>query len=409
MKLGRIAFRNIFRNFRRSLLSASAIGVAALSIVLLYSLLEGMTEDLKYNQQTYSTGAVRIRNEAFTKNERLNPLHLSVAEPDRFISLINNIPGVQGVSPRINFPTRIYKDEENFNAMGTGIDFTGEPQFQDLGPDIVQEGRLPETGKNEVLMGYKLAEKVGVGVGDKITILSSTATRGTNAITFMITGLAVFPLSSLNEGSFYAPLDRIQYFLRMNNQVQEILIKNKPGTDPVTLAASLRSELGDSSKLEILDWMSVSTTFSMMEMASTMYDIFALFFFILGCSVILNTTIMVIFERMKEIGTLSAMGMSGGDLIRLFFFESLYIAMIGSFLGVLLGIIITQILSMTGINLGSAMEGVDFDISTVIYPKLSLKSTLFVFLYSVAVASITSIFPSRRASRIEPVEALRGI
>jgi len=409
MKLGSIAFRNIFRNFRRSILSASAIGVAAMSIVLLYSLLGGMTEDLVYNQQTYATGAVRIRNEAYTKNERLNPLHLTVSDPAGIISILDKTPGVEIISPRISFPARIYRSEENFNALGVGVDFDREVHFQNLGPEVVRDGRLPASGKNEVLMGYKLAQKAGVGLGDKITVLSSTATRGTNAITFTVTGLAVFPLSSLNETTFYTPLDRIQYFLRMGDHVQEILIKTEPDFKSEEVARAVRTSLSGRTELEVSDWLAVSTTYSMMEMASTMYDIFALFFFVLGCSVILNTTIMVIFERMKEIGTLGAMGMAGKDLVRLFFLESLFISMIGSFIGVVLGIIITQILHVTGINLGSAMDGVDFDISSVLYPKLSLKSTVFVFIYSVAVASITSIFPSRKASRVEPVEALRAV
>jgi len=313
------------------------------------------------------------------------------------------------ISPRISFPARIYMGEENFNALGVGVDFDREVQFQNLGPDIVREGRLPVSGKNEVLMGYKLAQKTGVGLGDKITVLSSTATRGTNAITFTVTGLAVFPLSSLNETTFYTPLDRIQYFLRMGDHVQEILIKTDADFKSEEVARAVKTALAGRTELEVSDWLAVSTTYSMMEMASTTYDIFALFFFVLGCSVILNTTIMVIFERMKEIGTLSAMGMAGRDLVRLFFLESLFISVMGSFIGVVLGIIITQILHVTGINLGSAMDGVDFDISSVLYPKLSLKSTVFVFIYSVAVASITSTFPSRKASRVEPVEALRAV
>jgi putative ABC transport system permease protein len=301
MKLGSIAFRNIFRNIRRSLLSASAIGVAALSIVLLYSLLEGMKEDMQYNLQTYITGAVRIRNAEFSKNERLNPLHLTVEDPESLMKMLQEEEGVTGISPRISFPARIYKDEENFNALGMGVNFDTEIFYQDLGPEVIKEGRLPDTGKNEALIGYKLAQKVGVGVGDKMTILSITAARGTNAITFVLTGLAAFPLGSLNETVFYAPLDRVQYFLRMPGQVQEILVKTDNNTDPVLVAASMKEKSGVSPDLEIMDWTAISTTYSMIEMASTMYDIFALFFFVLGCSVILNTTIMVSFERMKDI------------------------------------------------------------------------------------------------------------
>ncbi|MDC7233982.1 MAG: ABC transporter permease [Spirochaetales bacterium] len=409
MKLGSIAYRNIYRNLRRSILSATAIMVAAMSIVLLFSLLGGMKADITYNLQTYSTGGIRIRDRDFTKNERLNPMHLTIENVDILSRELLETPGVSVVSPRISFPARIYRGEENYNAMGVGLDFSTESAFQDLGPDVLQKGRLPESGKNEALLGYKLAEKAGVGIGDKITLLSSTASRGTNAITLEVTGLAVFPLSGMSDNTFYAPLDRVQHLLRMPDQVQEMLVKFDADVDERALTASLPSGLSDSENLEITYWQDIETSYSFIQMAETVYNIFALFFFFLASTVILNTTIMVIFERMKEIGTLSAMGMNGKDLVRLFFLESLYIGIIGSFFGVLLGILFTHLLSITGIDFGSAMEGVDFDIAPVLYPKLSLKSTVLVFFYSVVMTSVVSIFPSRKASRIEPVEALRAV
>ncbi len=409
MKLGSIAYRNIYRNKRRSLLSATAIMVASMSIVLLFSLLTGMQEDLSYNLQTYATGAVRIRNAEYSRNERLNPMHLTIGSVETLTEELLATPGVSVVSPRISFPARIYREDETYTSQGVGLDFDTETFYQDLGPDVIQKGRLPESGENEALLGYGLAEKVGVDIGDRITLMSTTASRGTNAITFEVVGLAVFPMAATSETTFYAPLDRVQYFLKMDDQVKEILVKTDEGVDTKAMAGTLKENLSGVDDLEIIDWTSISTSYSFIELAGAVYNLVALFFFFLASTVILNTTIMVIFERMKEIGTLSAMGMGGKDLVRLFFLESLYIAVIGSVLGVFLGIGVTQILTRTGINLGAAMDGVDFDISSVLYPRLSLKSTVLVFFYSVVVASLVSIFPSRRASRIEPVEALRAV
>lgn len=409
MKLGSIAYRNIYRNLRRSLLSATAIMVAAMSIVLLFSLLGGMKEDMSYNLQTYSTGAIRIRHKDFSKFERLNPMHLTIKDLDKLSNELMSEPGVTVISPRITFPAKIYKGDENYNAQGVGLDFSTEAVYQNLGTDVLQKGRLPVAGENETLIGYKLAEKAGVGLGDKITLMSTTASRGTNAITFKIVGLAVFPLAGLSEMTFYAPLDRVQDFLKMPDQVLEVLVKCNDDADPAMVAAALGSSLSTAQDLEIIDWQSITTSYSFIEMAEAIYNFVALFFFFLASTVILNTTIMVIFERMREIGTLSAMGMYGKDLVKLFFLESLYIAIIGSVFGVLLGVLISHILSITGINLGSAMDGVDYEISSVLYPKLSIKSTVLVFFYSVIVASVVSIFPSRRASRIEPVDALKAV
>ena len=103
------------------------------------------------------------------------------------------------------------------------------------------------------------------------------------------------------------------------------------------------------------------------------------------------------------------MGMTGGEIQKLFFLEAFYIGLIGALAGVILGIGLTIPFSITGIDLSGAMEGIDFDISNIIYPKLSLRSTLFVYIYSVAISSLATILPTRKAAHIEPVEALRSI
>jgi putative ABC transport system permease protein len=118
---------------------------------------------------------------------------------------------------------------------------------------------------------------------------------------------------------------------------------------------------------------------------------------------------MVIFERMREIGTLSALGMYGRELVSLFFLEGTFIAIVGSLVGVFLGVGITAYLSNVGINFTDAMQGVDMEISSILYPSLNVSMTIFIFFYSVIIASLATLIPSRRAAKIEPVEALRYI
>ena len=427
MKLRSIAYRNIFRNRRRSILSGTAIAVAAAGIVLLFSFLAGMMDDIRYNQQTYVSGAVRIRHGDYTKHERLNPLHLTVWNYEDILTCIASESGVVAQSARIRFPARIYREDDSYDIEALGLNFETEGEFQDLSQRVVVEGRLPESGAKEAALGYGLAQKTGLEIGDKVTLLASTAGRGSNAMTFTVTGLLTFPMHGLDKGVLYAPLDRVQYFLKMPGQVQEILIKTDGKEEARLLADRLRGKLdqkadgenpegtdpglGERNRdgLEILSWKEIPGSFSFLEMASTVYTIVALFFFILASTVILNTTIMVIFERMKEIGTMGAMGLRGREMVRLFFLEAFFIGVIGSGVGVLLGIVFTQILHSTGISFGSAMEGVDFDMSTVVYPRLSLRSTVLVFFYSLGVSSIVVLFPARKVSRIQPVEALRAV
>lgn len=194
IKLPAVAFRNVFRNLRRSILSAVAIAVSAMAIMALLALLETMETDMATNLTSYYTGEVRIRHADYEKYERYNPLHLSL-NTEEVTSVASAVEGVEAATARINFPANLYIDEKNNGAMGVGVDFNTEQAFIDF-PAIVDEGRIPESGANELLMGKFLAHDLGLSLGDKVTMLTSTALRGSNAMTFTIVGIA----PSLSEG-----------------------------------------------------------------------------------------------------------------------------------------------------------------------------------------------------------------
>jgi putative ABC transport system permease protein len=252
---------------------------------------------------------------------------------------------------------------------------------------------------------------MGVGIGDRFTLLTQTAGRGLNAITFTISGISRYEMAAMNRSFFQAPLDRVQYFLRMGDSVSEILIKldDKSRVEEVLPQVHRLLEDEGRTELEAIDWRGMNTTYSFLVLADTIYNIIAFAFFILGSTVIVNTTMMTIYERRREIGTINAMGMEGKEIVRLFFLEAFYIAAIGSAIGVLTGIGITLITMKTGLDFTAAMEGVDMEISDVIRPVLTLKSTIFVFFYSTIVASLASLIPTGKSAKIEPVEALRSV
>ncbi len=410
MQLSRIAFRNIKRNKRRSILSGSAIAIATMMIVLMFSMIGGMLTDIEWNVTSYVTGDVRVRNIEFDKNEMFNPLHLNIPEAEKLAKKIDAIPETAIVAPRITFPGLVYKGEDSFKMQGVGVDFEKELIFQDLEKHIA-EGRIPVAGKNEVLMGHGLAKDMGLSIGDKFTILTNTVYRGSNGMTFTVVGLMNFVISGMNTTTFLAPIDRVQRLIKANNSVTELLVKIPKGYNTKTAAAAVQAVLDKNGnlKLSAKPFQELSMTYSWIEMAQGIYDIFALVFFILASTVIINTTMMVIFERMKEIGTIGAMGMTGGEIQKLFFLEAFYIGLIGAFAGVILGIGITIPLSIYGIDLSASMEGMDdFEISNIIHPKLGFRSTVFVYIYSVGISSLATIIPTRKAAHIEPVEALRS-
>ncbi len=409
-KLMMTALKNISRNKRRSILSAVAIAVAAMSIVMLFAMIAGMSNDMEYNLKNYYTGNIQIQHRDFEEYERYNPVHLTV-DWDAIAPVLGSIDGVEAYTPRINFPVSIYIDEETHGALGVGVDLEQEAAYNKDIEAIVYDGRLPAAGQNEIIMGGLLANNLGLAIGDRVTLLSTTAARGTNAITVELVGIASYPVTNMNASTFWMPLGRAQYFLKMDGGVSNILIKTAEDAKEKDLIPVIGEALMQTTgtEFDIQAWTDLNVMYGFLKIAQYIYYFMGVFFFLLGSTVIINTTMMVIFERMREIGTLAALGMHGKELVRLFLLEGMFISTIGSFFGVTLGVVFTNILSRVGIDFTDALSGMDFEMSSILYPEVNVPITIIVFFYAIAIASLATLIPSKKASRIEPVEALRYI
>lgn len=400
-----LAWRNVGRNRRRSVLSITAIAVATLAIVVLFSLIEGMKRDMEYNLTTFYTGEIQIRNPEYGAYEHLHPLHLSVDDADDVVATTSSIPGVDATVARITVPGAVFDETKRIGVQAIGVDMEREERFSDLSTYIVAESDDPPPERVvPVVVGNGIPDRLDVDLGDTFTVVARTALRGTNAMTFSVAAVADFPVTGLNATAFWAPIDEIRRLARMPEQAMEILVK----LDDSRAAEAVQREISAAlPTLEVRRFEEIETTYSFMELASAVYNVIALFFFLLASTVIVNTTMMVVFERRQEIGTLEAIGMSGGELVRIFFIEALILGALGAAVGLVGGIGVTAVLGRVGIDFSSAMEGVDFEMSPVLYPVLNLRSTVGAFFFAVVVSGVTSYIPTRRITRIEPVEALR--
>ncbi len=410
MNLSAFAFRNIRRNRRRSLLSGTAIALSTLIIAFMFSILAGISGDYRSNVTRYITGHVRLRNRGYDANERLNPLHLSVPGYARLAERLQALPGVSAVAPRIQFTTAIYRNERVYAGLGLGVDFERERSVMQPEQALVR-GTLPRTGARELALSVGLARELGVEVGQRLTLFGKNKYLGMSGMTFTVTALVRFPVAGFNRSFFLLPIDTAGRFLKMPGEATEILLLIADPSRQEQAAGEanrLLAEVGlagvrASPAERIGNW------YNLLRLMDSSYNVIALFFFILGTTVIANTTMMVIFERIREIGTVAALGMTPGQIVTLFFLEAFIIAALAALAGVALALAITAPLTRTGIDLSGPLQGVGFEVSPVIYPKINLRSTLYVFFYSVAVSSLASFLPSRRAARIEPVEALRSL
>jgi len=416
MKYMQLAWRNIGRNRRRTVLSITAVMIASMAVLLLFGLITGMMENMAQNLIDYYVGEVRIRNAEYEPYEHLDPLHLSVANVREVLTTVTDLPETRSAVPRISTGGVVFRGEERIGLLITGVDFARERSFSGL-EDILVAGEIP-TGTPTTpadgprlipaVVGTGVLDRLEVELGDQFTVMSRTALRGSNAMSFQVVGIADFPVPAINESGFWAPLSDVQRMLRMDNQASQVLVKLNDRVDPVEATARISAALdGVSNPMQIQYWKDIETTYAMLDFARTMYNFMGLILFVLASTVIINTTMMAIFERKQEIGTLAAMGMTPGGLIRLFVTEATILAMLGTVAGLILGGVIGGILGKVGINLTDAMEGVDYELSNILYPHIRGVSVIFVFFASTIVGSLASLMPTSRIARIQPVEALR--
>ncbi len=406
MKLGRIALRNINRNKKRSLLSVLSTAIATFAIVFMFSFIAGMVKDMKDMSFNYETGQLVIRIKDY--DDKVYSQDLAVDNYKSVLSLlIQEYPDYQ-YSPRLKFPSTVLDGNRTIICFGVAADIDRETDYLDLDDKLI-EGRLPAEPL-EVLMGFGLAKELNKGVGDKFTPITTTRRGASSGITFKISGLAKFSNSAYTNKTFISPITDIPGILKMEGAASEILIKDISDKELNSVKSRINELLNSNgfNSIQAVNWQDIGLGYSMIRMADISYTLMAVFFFILSSSVIANTMLMVVFERKKEIGTITALGMTSGEVVRLFFLEALVLGVLGAGAGVLLGIIIVIPLSYIGIDLSSMEDIIEFGTSWNIYPQLTLKSTLVVFFYSVFVASIISFFPSRSSSRVDPVEALRA-
>ncbi|MFW5826998.1 MAG: ABC transporter permease [Alkalispirochaeta sp.] len=417
MNIPTLAWRNVGRNRRRSALSVTAIAVATLSIVMLFSLLEGMKQDLEHNLTTFYTGDVEIRHQEYGQYEHLNPLHLSVPDAEQTRRTVATVDGVTQAVNRITVSGAVMQDGERIGVQAMGVQFDREREFSEIQRYVVSGDlqRIADPDQSTdprvtpVLVGNRVMERLGLAPGDQFTVIVRTATRGTNAMTFQAAAVADFPVQSLNETTFWAPLDRIQRLARMRGETGEILVSltDHANSNPdrrAQVLSAIRARVPD---LEVRHFREIETTYGFMQTASNIYNVIGVFFLLLASTVVINTTMMVIFERRREIGMMEAMGMRSSELVRMFFYEALILGFLGALIGLAGGTGLALILNQVGIDMGTSMDSVEFEISPVLHPIVNVRSTLLVFVGAVVVSGVTSYLPTLRIIRIEPVAALR--
>lgn len=413
----RIAFKNLFRSKSRTLVSIAAIAFGVMIVVFARGLIVGLIDSLSADHIQYNSGHIKIVDRDYYKRERLLTLDYPVdgfrnQSLHEMITALKAVDHVERVIPRLKFGAMVGTEDELVTMSGWGVEPEQELAFTNL-EDFLVEGRMVRPGALEVVMGTALLTKIGRRVGDQVTIVYNTAFHSLKGTTFKIVGRLESGLKLLNEVVFYLPLDQAQRLLDMDQQVTELLLelsdpKLVPQAQPKAQALLTQNGANDERYLA-LGYRETSDLIAFMDVAEVMYNCIYIFLILLSCIVVINTMIMIIKERTKEIGMMSALGLQSKDILHLFVIEGAFMGLIGSLIGAVLGNLINSYLAEVGFDYGAALSGMDSEIlfNTMFYPVASLSNTIFAFALGIVVVTIACLVPARRAARLEPTVAMR--
>lgn len=414
MKLVQTAWRNLWRNRGRTILSVTAIMVSTMIVCFVIGFEEGFINDMRTNVTWNLTGDVRVMDRRFVENERINPLQFFIDDTQALASALEAHPRVTLVTPRSDFGVSIYRDGEQIPARAIGLDFARSRTINRENTRLVS-GRMPEPGLPEVLVSAGLSSELGLEAGDRITTLTRTAIGGSNGRSFTISGVIALADTDLHNRLILMDWQLAGQYLRMgDNALQlQVFVREGAASDLSSVPGELRAYAArsgfDSEVLDIRVWDTVNSMYSFFRMAGLIYLFISSIFFLLASTVIFNTTMMSVLERRKEIGTLAALGMEKSRLHLLFLTESFWIALLGAVTGGLTGYLAVSLFGVIGFDFaamgGGSISG--FSASQIIYPHLSLPRLASLMALGIMIALGACWIPARMATRVEPAEALR--
>lgn len=409
----KMAVRNIFRNWRRTTITFSSIAVGLLAMVVVEAMLQGIIVNAKRNIIDYQTSHLKVFAGGYFSDIENIPLDKTIADPQRVLSELRGNQFLKAATSRVQFSASISNGIDQLPCMGVGIDPENENSVFCTAPSIV-EGNYLENGDDGILLGTGLARDFNIKTGDWITLSAWTAGGSINAFDFQVKGLIKTHNPLINSSVVFMPLKTAQDFVGLGKSVTEIDIKLKNLND-LKKAGNELSALAEikNNNYEVITWEKLAQEVLQVIMVESAADrVFALIIFMIAAIGITNTMLMSVYERSKEIGMLMAMGMRTREIKKMFIIEGAALGSMGSFVGCFSGFIISFIISKNGIDLsgfGKSMEDAyqAFVIEPVLYTNISLSQVMVIFLFGIIICALASLYPASRATKFEPVEALR--
>jgi len=398
----KMAFRDLGRNRRRSFFSALAVGIGLALLILMACVINGEVGGAIEQAIQLQSGHIQLRMPSYDENRSSLKWDDLVANPDQIAAQVATLNQVKAATPRLFASGFISTGNESTGVRIYGIN----PQSVANDPyrnGVISGSYITADDREGVLIGQPIALKLHLKAGDSIDLSVNTANGTVQEQTFIVRGVYSTNTYGFDSTTVLLPLAKAQTITQTENHASTIFVLLKDTSDTNSVVKALNV-----SNLKVLTWVDLNPLMVQWEsLAESYIGIFYLIVLAITASVIINTLIMSVYERTREIGILSAIGMRGSRIMGLFLAESSLLAIGGVIIGVLLGLLGVYLFDIKGFYIGS-MGITGIMVTNTIYAKFTLSQTINLTIASFIVTMLAGLYPAILASRMQPVEALRA-
>ncbi|MDH7515867.1 MAG: ABC transporter permease [Bacteroidota bacterium] len=400
----RLAWRNIWRNKRRSVLILASLVVGLIALILDDGFATGMIKQTLDNQINAYISHIQVHKAGFNANRIVTSV---VPEPMRVERAIRSTPGIEAWCKRVVSFGLFSSAENSAGGMIIGIE-KRETEVTNIARSIT-EGTFFTGEPHQIIIGKKLARKLNVGIGDKIVLMGSMRDGSVGSELFRVQGLFESFSAEFEKATVYIPLADAQRLFGLGDDVHEFAIRVRDIAAVDSVAGKISALLGD-------EWEALSYRVLLPLLVGQIgfyEEIFLIMYIIVGVAMIfgiINVMLMSVFERIREFGVLLATGMGTRTLFGMVMLEAFLLGVVGTVVGLALGLAIHARLAVVGYNLAMFAESMtSWGIGTIVYPELTptmlVRQVFFLPLLCMAAA----VYPAWKAVSLEPVRAIQHL
>lgn len=417
----RIAWRNIWRNSRRTIITLATMVICVGVMVWMITVGDGAHNQMIRSSLTTGLGSLQIHALDYQEDRAVEEV---ILDPAPVLDIARETPHVEGVSVRLNAFGLISHANASQGGAIIGVDPVGETTISIMDEKIVTGEWLPAEIDNErelpIVIGSGMAKKLGVELGDRLFLTIQRFTGDTGYAVYFVRGIFTTGLGEFDKSIVYVPIDTLRDVMaidvpRFENAVHEVTLlleKGKSEKDAVAFITDRLTSI-ETQQFEVLDWEGIQPGLRVfIDLDNQSMYIMMIFIFIVVAAGIMNTFLMAVFERIREFGILMSLGTRPMSIFNLVMTESALVGLIGALSGLIFGMglfWINTIYPWSFDAYGEMGDIMALDWSMDIYPELVWANVMKAVISIFIITLIAALYPAIKAALLKPVEALRHV